>query len=119
MNVKLAIAAGILISGFAGGWAVNGWRNDAKEARELRAATKEMNEQAAEMRKFNKENAAREASVLASIRSLNRDIQGIRDEIGRTDVGSARITPDGDRLRHDAHDKATAPGSPGGPVSPR
>jgi len=41
---KLWIAAGILIFGFISGWQVNGWRYEARNAAELKAAIESRNE---------------------------------------------------------------------------
>lgn len=109
LQAKLYLAAGILILGGVGGWFVSGKFHDASDARELRAMIREQNKEVKRLKEFNDATATREKEILAQIAALNEALGKINREIESTDVGTCRITPDGDRLRQQGYRQAFTP----------
>ena len=103
MSPKIYLIAAVLIATFAAGWMTNGWRIKGKAQKETAATLVDLQErmerQVDAMEKFNSKTAAAEAETIASMRKTQIALQGIRDEIGKSNVGSCRITPAGDELR--------------------
>lgn len=120
LTIYAIVAALLLVGGFAAGWLVNGWRsdaNDAAQARErarsaveaLEAASKDLKDRVEKLDTFNSESARLERENIEALRRTQRAIAEIQDEIARTNVGGARISSDGDRLRNNAYRTAFPP----------
>lgn len=109
LKAKLTAAAIVAALGFGGGWFVKSKFAAASEAADLRATIRAMNHETERLKKFNDAQATREKEILAMIGQLRARIEAIDDEIDRTDVGTCRITADGDRLRQSAYDAALPP----------
>lgn len=111
-TVLALLAAVLLIGGFTGGWVINGWRHGAGEAeaaiKALQDSRADLEERVESLNDFNAATAASELEHLQALRETKNAIRGIRDEIAKTNVGGARITADGDRLRLDAYRAATS-----------
>lgn len=119
-TILAILAALLLVGGFAGGWVINGWRvgaSDAAKAEEraqsavdaLEAARKDLKQRVAALDSFNAESARLERENIEALRRTQRAIAEIQDDIARTNVGGARISSDGDRLRNRAYRTAFPP----------
>ncbi len=90
--IAAAIATASAASGFAGGWQVQSWRQDAKEAKSVKQALLETQQSAArDIRRADNIITAQNSAVLRE-RSLRADVARSRDAAGRlSDAADAAL----------------------------
>lgn len=120
---KLAAVAAVLALLFAAGWQVSAWRAGSQRTadaeadvaalvEQMEATRADLQESVNALDAFNASTLTAELRALAEVRATRAALQETRNEIHRTDVGTAGVTADGDRLRLAAYRAATAPTDP-------